>query len=163
MAYAHRTDITVPIMTPTESTHPTLPSPRGSPLPPHHASIQTQSHPLPLPYSPANEDAATKSILTSPSSIPDVAASSIPLNASLIKEEAQGLIDTHKFTTKKAFRAFLEEEMAGLIQEVEERARRREDGRRVNEGVEEEVKQRTMEFETERRALAKRMQQGEGK
>lgn len=152
MSLAHRTDITVPIMTPTESTHPDLPTPTSE-TPPHHHTQQ--------PYNAALEDSAASSILTDLAGLPTLASTSLPplsptaLDA--LKLKAQSLIDTNKFTTKKAFRQFLEEEMAVLVAEAEVKARKRTEAVRVNEGVEEEIRRLEARYETERRALGKRM------
>ena len=122
--YAHRTDITVPIMTPTEATHP------GAPSPTPGASTTTE----PPPYSAEAENHATATLLSLSTSdaIPDAAASinaTLPhsqqtLNHDVLKQQAQSLIETNKFTTKKQFKQHLEAEMEGLVREVQERARR---------------------------------------
>ena len=150
MSLAQRTDITVPIMTPTEPSHPDLPTPTEQ-------SPESQTP----PYNPALENAATNSMLNDLTGLPELASTSIPAftpaELEAIKLEAQALIDANKFTTKKAFRNYLDEEMAVLVAEAEVKARKRSEALRANGGVEMEIRRLEARYETERRALGKRM------
>jgi peptidoglycan hydrolase CwlO-like protein len=141
--HPHRADnITVPIMTPTSPTQ--------------QLTLQ--------PYSAASEDFVTTSLL-SLTAIPAADLSiqfhppplaDDPASAS-IKSSAQAIVDAQKFNTRKAFKVHLDEEIARLSGEVEERARRRRDAMAENGRTEEEIKKLEGRYETERRALEKRM------
>jgi hypothetical protein len=136
----YRTDITVPIMTPTNTVHQDVPSPSAV----QHA------------YSAADEDFVTSSILSNPSSAQHL-ASRRPVDLESIRAEAQALIDAQKFNTRKAFKAYLDEEIARLTHAAVERARRRQAALDANRTVDEEVKKLEGRYETERRALENRL------
>lgn len=150
MAFAHH--ITVPIMTPTETSHSDLPTPTEE-------TNQQQA----AEYDAGRENHAAHSILSDLDGLPNYAStSSAPLSQTqldTIKAEAQSVIDTQKFTTKKGFKNWLDEEMAVLVQDAEQRAKKRSEAMRANENVEEEIRKLEARYETEMRALKKRMGQ----
>lgn len=134
-------DILVPIMTPTETVHPNLPSP------------SSEVHNT---YNAADEDYATQAILDSPANALNL-ASHIPNDLESLKAEAQAIVDAQKMNTRKAFKNYLDEEISRLTREAMIRAQKRDEGLRVNQRVEDDIKKLEAKFELEKRALEKRM------
>ncbi|KIW06393.1 uncharacterized protein PV09_02846 [Verruconis gallopava] len=139
-------DITMPIRTPTSATHAEAAAAAGSP---------TDER----PYSAAQEDFATSALLSEQSTASELASQQVPVDLEVAKAEAQALIDAQKFGTRKAFKAHLDEEIGRLTREAEARAKKRDEALKVNEGVDEEIKKLEAQYETERRALGRRLQE----